>query len=325
MPPTSKDLSTTQTTAPWSGLNPPPVPLCYSYLDSTIPHRALQAFRGYLTHNDLWERRTPDTASTSWQQLRRLYQGLPIMQESWLGNVLTLLNLIVEALLEDLGLAKALLAYEPHLQFSQHGDKDWLTTAEDYPDVIEKLIEVMNDAGGPERRPLGLPISRPMVGGGCEKSDIPWVSNSQEWPQIAVGFNGRHLRLYSVSRPICHHPCALEWWNGRVADRLPHVTAQKERLWACTMRVENLAQQFCVNVSEDRSQILWGISVGKWRTRPQIDVGRQYHQFLIILELVFQFPTIAQALIERVGLNNADNNIRPEFLFRIEKRWKSSQ
>ncbi|KAJ6583369.1 hypothetical protein DFH09DRAFT_1144489 [Mycena vulgaris] len=167
MPPTSEDISTTQTTAPWSGLNPPPVPLCYSYLDSTIPYRALQAFRGYLTHNDLWERRTPDTARTSWQQLRRSYQRLPITQESWLGNVLTLLNLIIEALLEDLGLAKALLAYEPHLQFSQHGDKDWLTTAEDYPDVIEKLIEVMNDAGGPERRPLGPPISRPMVGGGC--------------------------------------------------------------------------------------------------------------------------------------------------------------
>ncbi|KAJ6447903.1 hypothetical protein DFH09DRAFT_1241575 [Mycena vulgaris] len=53
---------------------------------------------------------------------------------------------------------------------------------------------------------------------------------------------------------------------SKVADiqtRLPHVTAQKERLWACTMRVENLAQQFCENVSEDCSQILWGISLAE--------------------------------------------------------------
>jgi hypothetical protein len=94
------------------------------------------------------------------------------------------------------------------------------------------------------------------------------------------------------------------WWNSwvsacKVEDkqiRLPHVTAQKERFWACTMKTKNPAQQSCVIVLEHCSQIFWEILVKKWRTSSQIDVARQYHRFLIILELVLQFPTFEQAL-----------------------------
>jgi hypothetical protein len=88
-------------------------------------------------------------------------------QESWLSSVLTILNLIVTALLKDLGLTYSLLTYDPHLIFSQHGDKDWLSTGGPLPDAVQALVEVMDTAGGPTRLPLGPPISPPIIGGGC--------------------------------------------------------------------------------------------------------------------------------------------------------------
>ncbi|KAJ7303470.1 hypothetical protein DFH08DRAFT_977157 [Mycena albidolilacea] len=167
MPLTAPDTSTTRTTAPWSGAHPPPVPLCFSYQDASIPRRALGGLERYLNTYDLWERPTPDDARTSWRQLQDTYQGLPMTQESWLSSVLTILNLIATALLKDLGLAYSLLAYDPHLTFSQHGDKDWLSTGGPLPDAVQALVEVMDTAGGPTRLPLGPPISPPTIGGGC--------------------------------------------------------------------------------------------------------------------------------------------------------------
>jgi hypothetical protein len=59
--------------------------------------------------------------------------------------------------------------------------------------------------------------------------------------------------------------------------------------------IENLAQDSGANVLEHYSQIFRGILVEKWRTSSRIDVAQQYHQILIILELVLQFPTFKQA------------------------------
>ncbi|KAK7029114.1 hypothetical protein R3P38DRAFT_2934090 [Favolaschia claudopus] len=167
MPATAADTSTTNTTAPWSGAHPPPIPLCYSYLDPSIPVRALAGLECYLSNHRLWARPTPNDARALWRQLQDSYQGLPITQESWLTSVLTILNLIVAALLKDLGLAHALLSYDPHLLFSQHGDKDWLATSSPVGNTVQALIEVMETAGGPNRLPIGAPIVPPLIGGGC--------------------------------------------------------------------------------------------------------------------------------------------------------------
>ncbi|KAJ6556466.1 hypothetical protein B0H19DRAFT_142611 [Mycena capillaripes] len=167
MPLTAPDTSTTKTTAPWSGSCPPPIPLCYSYRDPSIPRRALAGLERYPDTYDLWERPTPSDARTSWRQLHDSYQMLPMTQESWLSSVLTILNLIVTALLRDLGLAHSLLAYNPHLLFSQHGDKDWLATGGPLPDAVQALTEVMAAAGGPTHLAVGPPMLPPMIGGGC--------------------------------------------------------------------------------------------------------------------------------------------------------------
>ncbi|KAJ6464598.1 hypothetical protein DFH09DRAFT_1226354 [Mycena vulgaris] len=167
MPPTAADHTTTKSTAPWSGLNPPPFPLCYSYLDSSIPCRAMEGFKEYLINHHSLTRPTPPGARYSWELLRNSYQGLPITQESWLEPVLTSFNHIVQALLQDLGLSKCLLAYQPHLQYSQPGDQDWLATAQFYPEVVHEVSQIMKDAGGLELRDLGPSASPPMIGGGC--------------------------------------------------------------------------------------------------------------------------------------------------------------
>ncbi|KAJ6591502.1 hypothetical protein DFH09DRAFT_176674 [Mycena vulgaris] len=220
MPLTAPDTSTTKTTAPWSGANPPSIPLCYSYRDISIPRRALAGLQRYLNIHDLWERPTPIDARTSWRQLRNSYQGLPMTQESWLSSVLTILNLIVTALLRDLGLAHSLLAYDPRLLFSQYGDKDWLATAEPLPDAVQALKEVMAAAGGPTQPPLGPPTSPPRIGGGCA-FDLKLSNVLLEYSQFfAEPFNAfRPLTKHVQGRAIVFK-LDLQMRNRVVAHRV---------------------------------------------------------------------------------------------------------
>ncbi|KAJ7144601.1 hypothetical protein C8R44DRAFT_865507 [Mycena epipterygia] len=205
MPLTALDFSTTKTTAPWSGAQLPPVPLCYSYQDASIPRRALNGLEVYLKTYDLWERPTPNDARTSWRQLWYSYQGLPMTQESWLSSVLTILNSIATALLKDLGLAYSLLTCDPHLQFSQHGDTDWLATGGPLPDAVQALVEVMATAGagGPIRLPLDPPISPPTIGGGC--------AFELKLSKVLLEYSHFFAEPFNTFRPLSNHVqgCAI--------------------------------------------------------------------------------------------------------------------
>ncbi|KAJ7710687.1 hypothetical protein B0H17DRAFT_1123806 [Mycena rosella] len=198
MPPTAPDDSTTRTTAPWFGSQPPPIPLCYSYLNSSIPRRVLQGIQRYLENYALWERPTPNDARMSWNHLRDPYQALHMAQEAWLAPVLTILNVIVTTLVRDLGLAHSRLQYDPHLFFSQHGDKDWLATAVQQPDAVQALIQVMNDAGGPQKVPVGPPSTLPQT------SSPSYTTSSVPTPDIRnhLQAEGPQLDLQMQNRVI---------------------------------------------------------------------------------------------------------------------------
>ncbi|KAJ7125896.1 hypothetical protein C8R44DRAFT_780709 [Mycena epipterygia] len=169
MPPTAVDNTTTKSTAPWSGLNAPPFPLCYSYLDPSIPNRAMDGFKEYITNRGFLNHSTPQLAHSYWEQLEDDYQGLPITDETWLEDVLRKFTDIVKLLLKDLGLINSLLSYSPHLYYSQRGDKDWLATRTNVAPthIVDQLVQIMNEAGGTQCRDLGPPVSPPMIGGGC--------------------------------------------------------------------------------------------------------------------------------------------------------------
>ncbi|KAJ7735871.1 hypothetical protein DFH07DRAFT_1064982 [Mycena maculata] len=130
-PPPAADNTTTTSTAPWSGLNAPPFPLCYSYLDPSISDRAMDGFKEYITN-----------------RLADDYQGLPITDATWIQDVLRKFADIVKLLLKDLGLITSLLSYTLICITPSTGIRTATRTNVAPTHIVDQLIQIMNEAGG---------------------------------------------------------------------------------------------------------------------------------------------------------------------------------
>ncbi|KAJ7837215.1 hypothetical protein B0H14DRAFT_3870541 [Mycena olivaceomarginata] len=135
--------------------NPPAHPLAYTYRDPTIIDRALHGLWLYLEANGYLDKALPDSAISSWAELKADYDST-YERESWLCPVVGALRSLLRKLMQDLHLGHAIVFSTPSRQFSQEGDVDWV---------------VLQDVPSDERRSIMIaelisPESPPRIGGG---------------------------------------------------------------------------------------------------------------------------------------------------------------
>ncbi|KAJ7823634.1 hypothetical protein B0H14DRAFT_3875191 [Mycena olivaceomarginata] len=133
----------------------PHIPLAYTYRDPTIIDRALHGLWLYLEANGYLDKALPDSAISSWAELKADYDST-YERESWLCPVVGALRSLLRKLMQDLHLGHAIVFSTPSRQFSQEGDVDWV---------------VLQDVPSDERRSIMIaevisPESPPRIGGG---------------------------------------------------------------------------------------------------------------------------------------------------------------